>query len=434
MKKAEIVIVGRQNVGKSTLFNKLIGRRLAIVNNEPGITRDFNKHEVEWCGKYYDFIDTGGLFGYDKKSGIMITIEKQTKELFKKSKLIIFLVDGKEGLLVGDEYIASLIRKFSKKVLVVVNKLDKVEKFSISSVFFSLGFGDPIPISAAQGLGIGDMLDIVSEKVNSETAVVSIKDISISIAGRPNVGKSSLLNSILGKERSVVHFKPGTTRDPVVDSYKYKGFNFKFIDTAGYRRFAKIEDSIEFYSIRRAWSVYRQSLVTIVVIDASLGIVRGDWRVLNEVSETSGSIILCLNKIDLVESELINDLLKKIKQKLGSRDHIPIVSISALYKKRISKLLDKVVEVYSKGIEDIDKFEFNDFLKNLTKVYHPPLRVKKRVRLKAFYLVHKQPHLIIIKANIPNALSETYMQFLKRKIRDKYNLDGIMIKIRIEEE
>ncbi len=431
MSKPLIVIIGRQNVGKSTLFNKLVGKRIAIVDSKPGITRDFNRIEVDWQGKYYDFLDTGGLFGYDSKIGIMDKIEKQVIDLFSDAALILFLVDGREGILPGDKYIADLLRRTKNNVLIVVNKLDNPKYFSTASNFYPLGFGEPVPISAAQGLGIGDLLDVIISKVRGIDINEVEPKIFISIAGRPNVGKSSLLNTVLNRERAMVHNKPGTTRDPVRDVFKYKGKEINIVDTAGYRRISRLEDEIEYYSIVRAWMVYSQSSLSIVMIDASLGFTRGDWRVLNEVYARSGAIIICINKIDLIEPDKREDLFWSVKRKLKSFSYIPIITISALYKKGIEKLLDKVLEMYKNGSVRISKKAVEEVFRNSVIKHLPPLFGRKKVKIYYFKLVQRLPHIIIIDCNYPEGLHDTYLRYLEKRFRDQFNLEGIIIKLKL---
>ncbi|MGC9366630.1 MAG: ribosome biogenesis GTPase Der [bacterium] len=429
-KKPLIIVVGRQNVGKSTLFNKLIGQRLAIVDKTPGITRDFNSMEIEWLNKKYDIVDTGGVFGYDAVTGLMDKIEQQVYSLFDEADLILFLVDGKEGLTPGDQEIGDILRKVETPVVTVVNKLDHSDLFPSASNYFCLGFGNPIPISAAQGLGIGDLLDEIDSRLDGIENIIPRDQIFISIAGRPNVGKSSLLNAICGKNRALVHAQPGTTRDPVKQQVIYKNKTVNIVDTAGYRRISRLENRIEYYSLTRAWNTFSESSICIVVIDASMGFTRGDWRVLKEVEYRSGGVLLVINKIDLVPAEMRDQLIKKVATELKSHAYIPIATTSALEKRGITGLLDKVLDIYRRGSRRISKKDINNYFKQAVINHLPPLYGKKRVKFSQFTLIKQLPHIIIAKCNHPRGVGQNYLKYLEKNFRDDYELEGVIVKIR----
>lgn len=429
-KKPLILVVGRQNVGKSTLFNKLVGQRVAIVDKTPGITRDFNRMEIDWLNKKYDIVDTGGVFGYDAVTGLMAKIEHQVYSLFDQADLILFLVDGKEGLTPGDQEIGDILRKVETPVITVVNKLDHPDLFPSASNFFCLGFGNPFPLSAAQGLGIGDLLDEIDSRLEGIEIIESQDQIFISIAGRPNVGKSSLLNAICGKNRALVHSQPGTTRDPVKEQVIYKNKAVNIIDTAGYRRISKLENRIEYYSLTRAWNTFSESSICMVVIDASMGFTRGDWRVLNEVEYRSGGVLLVINKIDLVAPELRDGLIKKIARELKSHGYIPIVTISAVEGRGITSLLDKVLDVFRRGSRRISKKDLNNCFKQAVVNHLPPLYGKKRIKFSQFSLIKQLPHLVVAKCNYPRGVGQNYLKYLEKNFRENYELEGVIVKIK----
>ncbi|MBN1151069.1 ribosome biogenesis GTPase Der [candidate division WOR-3 bacterium] len=431
MSKPLITIIGRQNVGKSTLFNRLLGRRKAIVDEKPGVTRDFNYGEVEWCGNKYDFVDTGGLFGYDSKAGIMDEISSVLGELLRKSSLVVFLVDGKSGVNPGDKVIAEILRKSGVSVLIVVNKIDNPSgNAGLNFPFFELGLGNPTPISATQGFGIGEMLDSIQERVSGKNFKEREKPLKIIIAGRPNVGKSSLMNTILNRKRSIVHDQPGTTRDPVSEEIKYHGYNFEIVDTAGFRRMARVESDIEYYSIKRAWDEYRQGEVTILVMDASQGFVRGDWRVLKEIEQSAGGLIVCLNKSDLVDPENRDILIKSVKKSLQSRSYIPVVLVSALKKTGVPKLVKTIREIQIRGSTELDEQTLQETLLDSVISHHPPMIGKKRINIYSFHLVHKLPHIITAETNLPQSITDNYRKYLEKNLRARFDLEGIVVKIK----
>ncbi|MBN1619864.1 ribosome biogenesis GTPase Der [candidate division WOR-3 bacterium] len=434
MAKPLISIIGRQNVGKSTLFNRLLGKRKAIVDEKPGVTRDFNYGDVDWCGEIFSFVDTGGLFGYDSKIGIMEEISLILKNLLDKSSAVVFLVDGKSGLNPGDKFIADILRKSGLKVILTVNKVDNPSSFGLDFPFYELGFGDPLVISAAQGFGIGELLDAVKNTTAGIIPKDSQKSLKITIAGRPNVGKSSLMNAFLNRKRSIVHSEPGTTRDPVSESIKYHGLDFQIVDTAGYRRMARVESSIEYYSIKRAWDEYRGSGVTLLVADASQGFVRGDWRVLKEIEQTAGGIVICLNKTDLVDPQMRESLLKKVKFSMKSRSFIPVMLVSALRKTGVSKLVAKIYQIYNTGEADIDPDRLNSVLLEAVVRHHPPMIGTKRVNIYSFELVRKLPHIITAKTNIPEGIPEPYLKYIEKSVRSEFDLEGVIVKIRPEKK
>lgn len=430
MPKPLISIIGRQNVGKSTLFNRLLGKRKAIVDEKPGVTRDFNYGDVDWCGDVYSFVDTGGLFGFDSKAGIMEEISGMLLNLLARSAAALFLVDGKAGLNPGDSVIADILRKSGVKVILVVNKDDNPSFVGLDFPFFELGFGEPLKISAGQGIGIGELLDAVKDAVAGIKIDEHNKSLKIIIAGRPNVGKSSIMNAVLNKKRSIVHNEPGTTRDPVSEEIKYHGLDFQIVDTAGFRRMARIESSIEYYSIKRAWDEYKESSITLVVADASQGFVRGDWRVLKEVEYSAGGLIVCLNKIDLVDPELRDSLLKNVRTALKARSYIPVLLVSALRKTGISRLVKKIYDVYLTGTAEVDKLKLEETLQNSVILHHPPLIGTKRVNINSFELVHKLPHIIVAHTNLPEGLTEPYLKYLEKSARSAFDFEGVMLRIK----
>ena len=353
--KQVVAIVGRPNVGKSTLFNKLIGDRLSIVKNEPGVTRDRLYRETEWSGKEFLLVDTGGL--EPRTNDFMMSkIKQQAQVAIDEADVIIFLVDGKAGITGLDEDVANVLRKQDKKVVVAVNKIDNYMKDQENILeFYALGFEEVIGISGEHKTNLGDLLDVVVEKFDDEKEVEEEDSLKIAILGRPNAGKSSLVNKLLNEERSIVSDMAGTTRDAIDSSLKYDGDKFTLIDTAGIRRKSKVEDSIEYYSVLRAVKSIKRADVCVLMLDATELLTDQDKRVAGLIYEERKPIIIAVNKWDLIEknNNSVKEFTELVKADLPFLDYAPIVTISALTGKRTVNILEQarfINEEYHKKI------------------------------------------------------------------------------------
>ncbi len=428
MKKPVVVIVGRPNVGKSTLFNRLTGHREAIVDDESGVTRDRNYGEVEWNAKSFILIDTGG---YVPESDDVFekAIREQVKLGIDEADSIVFLVDAKSGINPFDRQIAEMVRNSGKRNYLVVNKIDSDHQELMVNEFYELGLGDPISISAAVGRRTGDFLDHITadfiEAVEEED-----KRLKIAIVGRPNAGKSSLSNALLGFERSVVTDIPGTTRDSLDSVLKYYGEEIVLIDTAGLRKRTKVKESIEFFASVRTLKAVQQSDIAVIMIDAQVGLEKQDQKIIDEAVSRKKGIIIAVNKWDLVEKDTMTSTLyeRAIREKLGRNNHFPIIFISALTKQRIFKLIELAKEVEAARKVKIPTSELNDkILPEIEKTPPPSTHTGREIKIK--YITQGGEHypVFIFFSNYPEQIPESYKRFLENAIRRIYNYEGVVL-------
>ncbi len=425
-----VSIVGRPNVGKSTLFNRLIGRRKAIVHDESGVTRDRHYGESFWNGKSFSVIDTGG---YLPDEGDVITegIREQVHLAIDESDLILFVVDTETGINTLDRSVAQMLRKQEKPVLLVVNKCDNEEKRLESVEFYGLGFDTIFPVSAISGTGTGELLDRVAELLPDENDTNGTPEFpKIAFVGRPNVGKSSLMNALLKSERCIVTDIPGTTRDSINSRLDYKDETFILVDTAGLRKKAKVKENIEFYSTVRTDKSIREADVVVLILDAMQGFDEQDKRILREAENFNKGIIIALNKWDLVpdkDTNLLKDFETYIYNKVKTLHYIPIVSISALTGQRIEKVLDVSKEVIEERRKKIPTSKLNDFIGKILK--ERPLPVKRGRKLKIQYAVQVKSNPPVFKffMNNPQELPANYRRFIENKLREHFNFTGVPI-------
>jgi len=432
MPKPLVAIVGRPNVGKSTLFNKLVGKRIAIVEDRPGVTRDRIYSEVEWLNNKFILIDTGGLEPSNKEE-LFLKVKKQVEIAIDMAHLIIFLVDGKEGLNPIDREIANILRKTDKKILLVCNKVDNKKDMDMIYDFYGLGFDEIIPISAALGLGIGDLLDKIIENL-PQTLEDGYEDdvIKIAVIGRPNVGKSSLVNKILGEERVIVSDIPGTTRDAIDTYFEKEDNKYVLIDTAGLRRKSKIYDDIEKYSVIRALTAIDRSDVCLVIIDAKEGVTEQDKRIAGYALEQKKAIIILVNKWDLIEKDnnTYNEFLKNIRLELDFIDFAPVIFISAKTGQRVNRVLESVNNVYFEYSKRISTGLLNDVINQSILLNPPPSG------LKIYYItqIDIKPPTFTIFVDDPEKLHFSYMRFLENEIRKSFGFDGAPFKFIIRKK
>ncbi len=436
MEKAILSIVGRPNVGKSTLFNKLVGKRIAITEDTPGVTRDRIYAEGEWLGNYFTVIDTGGLEP-DNEEIIMLNIRRQAELAIDSADVILFVVDGKEGLTSTDREVGSILRRSGKRVVLAVNKIDSQSKEDQIFEFYELGLGDPMAISAEQGLGLGDLLDEIVKNFPEERNTEYNEDIiKVSFIGKPNVGKSSLINYILGEERVIVTNIPGTTRD-AIDSYvDYEGEEYIFIDTAGLRRKKKIYEDVERYSVVRTLSAIDRSNICVLVIDATEGVTEQDTKIAGYAHDNGKAIIIAINKWDLVnkDNKTHNEFVKDIRDDLGFILYAPIVFISAITGQRVGNLLETIRVVNNNYNLRIKTGVLNDIINEAVLMNQPPS--DKGVRSKIYYgtQVSVRPPKFVIFVNHKELIHFSYVRYLENQIRNHFGFVGVPIQLEFREK
>ena len=431
MKIPLIAIVGRPNVGKSTLFNRLIGKREAIVDDQSGVTRDRNYGEGDWNGKRFRLIDTGGYV--PESSDLFETaIREQVEVAIAEADSIIFLVDVKNGLNPIDKTIVDLLRQSGKKYFLVVNKVDAQVHAAGAAEFYSLGVDMVYDISALSGRQTGDLLDDITKDFPTEDVIEEDKRLKIAIVGRPNVGKSSLTNALLGEERSIVTDIPGTTRDSLDSVLKYYGEEIVLVDTAGLRKKKKVEESIEFFSNLRTFKAISESDVTVLMLDVQTGFEKQDQKIIDEVVRWRKGLIIAINKWDLMEKETntARDYENAIKDKLGSVDFAPVIFTSALTKQRIYKLIDLCKKVQGERTKKIPTSELNDaILAEIEKNPPPSSPTGKEVRIKFVNQVGDYYPIFLFFSNYPNHIPDHYRKFLERTIRRVYGFEGVPLTV-----
>ena len=425
-----VSIVGRPNVGKSTLFNRLIGHRKAIVHDEYGVTRDRHYGESFWNGKTFSVIDTGGYLP-DEGDAITEGIREQIHLAMGESDLILFVVDTETGITSLDQAVASMLRKEEKPVLLVVNKCDNEEKRMEAVEFYNLGFDEFFPVSSISGTGTGELLDRVVELLPDESPEPEEDGLpKIAFVGRPNVGKSSLMNALLKSERCIVTDVPGTTRDAINSRLEYKDETFIIVDTAGLRKKAKVKENIEFYSTVRTDRSIRDADVVVVILDATRGFDEQDKRILREAENFNKGIIIALNKWDIVpdkDTNLVKEFEEYIYSRVRTMSYVPIITISALTGQRIEKVLD----VSKKVIEQRKKKDLNPKLDEINKhdKQERALPVKRGRKLKIQYAVQVKSNPPVFKffMNNPEELPPNYRRFLENRIREHFGFNGVPI-------
>ncbi|MEP0860088.1 MAG: ribosome biogenesis GTPase Der [Ignavibacterium sp.] len=427
MKLPLVAIVGRPNVGKSTLFNRLLGKRDAIVDDVSGVTRDRNYGESDWSGKKFRLIDTGG---YVPESSDLFesAIREQVETAIDEADSIIFLLDFKAGLNPIDKIIANMLRQSGKKYFVVVNKVDNEIQKQALSEFYEIGVDNIYNISALSGRQLGDLLDDITSDFPEIGEIQEDPRLKIAIVGRPNVGKSSLTNALLGKERSIVTDIPGTTRDSIDSILKYYGEEIILIDTAGLRKKSKVQESIEFFSNIRTYKAIGECDVAIVMIDAKLGFESQDQKIIDEVIRWRKGLIIAVNKWDLIEKDQNTALQfeRAIRNKLGTADFAPIIFISALTKQRIFKLIELSKQVEAERKKKIPTSQLNDeILPEIEKNPPPATKTGREVKIKYITQVGTHYPIFLFFTNYPNQVADHYKRFLENLLRRKYGFEGV---------
>lgn len=425
-----VSIVGRPNVGKSTLFNRLIGTRKAIVHDEYGVTRDRHYGESFWNGRDFTVIDTGGYLP-DEMNVMVVGIREQVHIALEESDVILFVVDVKDGINTLDKAVANLLRQQNKPVLLVSNKADNEERRMNATEFYELGFEDLFPVSSINGTGTGNLLDRVVELLPEEEEPEEENDIpKLAFIGRPNVGKSSLFNALLKDERAIVTDIAGTTRDSINSNLKYNGKEYLLVDTAGLRKRTKVKENIEFYSTIRTDRAIRECDIAILIVDAMQGFDAQDKRVIREAEKFNKGLVIVLNKWDLVpekDTNTVREFEAYIYTSVPQLYYVPIVTISALNKTRIHRVLDVADEVIAERRKEISTPDFNDFLEQM--LGEKPLPMKRGQQLKITYAtqVKSNPPVFKFFMNSPHELPPNYRKYIENKIRERFGFLGVPI-------
>lgn len=429
--KQTVAIVGRPNVGKSTLFNKLVGDRLSIVKDEPGVTRDRLYREMEWLGNKFLLVDTGGLEPRTQDF-MMSKIKKQAQVAIDEADVIIFLVDGKAGITGLDEDVATILRKQDKKVIVAVNKIDNYMKEQENIFeFYGLGFEEVIGISGEHKTNLGDLLDAVVEKFDNKSTKEISEGLSIAILGRPNAGKSSLLNKLLNKERSIVSDIAGTTRDAIDSALKYDGEMYTLIDTAGIRRKSKVEDDIEYYSVLRAMKAIKRADVCVLMLDATELLTDQDKRIAGMIYDERKPIIIAINKWDLIEKNdnSVKEFKELVKADLSFLDYAPIVTISALTGKRTLNILEQAKFINEEYHKKVTTGILNQILAEIVAQNPVPTRKGRAVKLNYGTQISQAPPKFVFFANNPELIHFSYKRYIENKLREYFGFEGCPIDI-----
>ncbi len=424
-----VAIVGRPNVGKSTLFNRIINQRLAIVEDKPGVTRDRNYAQAEWMGHKFDLIDTGGITWEGGK--IEEEIRAQAEIAIEEADVIVMLTSVLNHMTDLDERVAHLLYRTQKPVILAVNKADNPEQRNDIYDFYSLGLGDPIPVSSSHGTGIGDLLDAIVDKFPEDKDTQAEDVISFSVIGRPNVGKSSIVNKLLGEDRVIVANEEGTTRDAVDTPFTKDGVKFKVVDTAGIRRRGKVYEKTEKYSVLRAMSAIERSDVVLLVLDASTGIREQDKHVAGYAHEAGRGIIIVVNKWDLPKknSTSAKEFEREIKEEFQYLDYAPILFVSAKTGQRLDQIPSMVKEVYDNQNQRIQSSVLNDLLLEASKLVPTPMVKGKRLRVYYMTQVSTNPPTFVVFVNDPELMHFSYERFLINQLRQNFDFTGTPIKI-----
>ena len=425
-----VVIVGRPNVGKSTLFNRLIQKKQAIVDNQSGVTRDRHYARTDWNGVKFSLVDTGG-YTQSSSDKFEIEIKRHVNSAIEESTLILFMVDVKSGITDLDSFKSRMLKKVSKKVLLVVNKVDDGMHLSDASIFYKLGFGDYFPISSISGSGSGDLLDNVVKYLDPNEEESKDELPRISVSGRPNVGKSSFINALLGEEKNIVTDIAGTTRDSIDSRYKKFGHDFNIVDTAGIRKKNKVNEDVEYYSVLRAIRSIENSDVVLLLIDATRGFEAQDQKIFDLIQKNKKGVVLVVNKWDLIDKNMINtkSYSEKIKEKLAPFVDINILFISATDKLRILKVVDEAMSVHKRISTRISTGQLNKYLLDLIQTTPPPSVKGKYVKIKYITQLPTKKPAFVFFCNLPQYVKESYKRFLENKIREKYDFTGVTIQL-----
>ena len=433
MAKPLVAIVGRPNVGKSTFFNKVVGKKISIVENFPGVTRDRLYADAEWCGRYFTLVDTGGL-ELKSTDEMWRHIQTQAEIAIETADVIILFTDAKTGLNASDEDVAMKLRKSGKPVVLAVNKLDNYDPEKLYE-FYNLGLGEPFGISAEHGTGIGDLLDEVVANFKEDGEREDNEYIKLCVVGKPNAGKSSLCNKLLGFNRTIVSDIAGTTRDAIDTPFRYKNKDYILIDTAGIRKKKSVEEDLEYYSVLRALGAIRRADVCIIMIDAEVGITEQDVKICGYVHEQGKPSVIVMNKWDLIEKDTntINAFNDKLKEELKFMDYFKAVFVSAKTGQRTDKVIDICTTVLENAKRKITTGQLNDLILDCVRSNEPPSINGKRLKIKYATQIGDTPPTFILFVNETALMHFSYKRYLENCLRRAYDFSGTPIKINVRE-
>jgi GTP-binding protein len=427
-----IAIVGRPNVGKSTLFNRLVQRREAIVDAVSGVTRDRHYGKSDWNGKEFSVIDTGG-YTIGSDDIFEEEIRKQVALAIDEADIIVFVVDVEDGITPMDAEVAKILRKVKKPIFIAVNKVDNAMRDSNAVEFYNLGLGDYHTISSINGSGTGDLLDAIAEKIpdNEESEEQTEALPRFAVVGRPNAGKSSFINALIGEDRNIVTNIAGTTRDSIDTKYNRFGFDFNLVDTAGIRKKSKVKEDLEFYSVMRAVRSIEYSDVIILVVDATRGFEGQDQNIFWLAEKNKKGVVILINKWDLIEKETntMRDFEAKVRKQIEPFTDVPIVFISALTKQRLFKAIETAVDVFNNRKNRIPTSKFNDTMLDIVKNYPPPATKGKFIKIKYCMQLPTPTPQFVFFCNLPQYVRDPYKRFVENKLREIYDFSGIPITI-----
>ena len=434
MAKPLVAIVGRANVGKSTFFNKVVGRKISIVQDFPGVTRDRIYADAEWCGKYFSLVDTGGL-ELKSQDKMMLHIKKQAEIAIETADVIIFFTDAKSGLNVMDEEVAMKLRKSGKPVVLAVNKLDNYAPEKLYD-FYTLGLGEPFGISAEHGTGIGDLLDEVVAQLNELGEKEEDNSLKLAVVGKPNAGKSSLCNKILGFDRTIVSDIAGTTRDAIDTLFTFNGKDYTLIDTAGIRKKKKVEEDLEYYSVLRALGAINRADVCLLIIDSNEGITEQDVKIAGYIHEQGKPSIVVMNKWDLIEKDTntINRFNEKLEEELKFMDYFLPIYVSALTGQRVEKIIKLCEQVYENANRRITTGQLNDLILDSVRANEPPSVNGKRLKILYATQIGVTPPTFVLFVNDSALMHFSYKRYLENCIKQAYDFKGTPIKIVVREK
>lgn len=435
MRRPVVAIVGRPNVGKSTLFNRFLGTRSAIVESEPGVTRDRIYGEAEWLNKRFYVIDTGGI-ETETTDDLLIQARHQAEIAMEEADVILFVVDGRQGVTALDENIAQMLRRTNRPVILVVNKIDTIDLEMSIFEFYALGFDKVIGISADHGKNVGDLLDMVLEYFPDLSHDDYEEDvIRVAVIGRPNVGKSSIVNALLGQQRVIVSDIPGTTRDAIDTPFTWDGTNFVIIDTAGMRRRKKIEIAVERYSVLRALRAVERSDVAVMVLDATTGVTEQDQKIAGYAEEQGKAIVLAMNKWDLIvkDSKTMNEFERDVREKLAFIPYAPLTFVSAKTGKRLTELLELIRYIANQHSLRVTTGRLNEVLEEAAVLTEPPS--DKGVRLKVYYghQVGVKPPTFVLYVNRQDLFHYSYGRYIENRLRESFGFAGTPIRLIVKE-
>ena len=426
-----VAIVGRPNVGKSTFFNRLVGERIAIMDNVSGVTRDRHYGQAEWLNYFYTVIDTGGYVeGSDDK--YEAEIRKQVTMAIEEAAVVVFLVDAKEGITDLDRDFANIVRRFKKPILVAANKVDMPSQGNFISEFYGLGLGDVYPVSSQTGSGTGELLDKIIEFFEFKGDENPYKGLPrISIVGRPNVGKSSFLNTLIGSDRSIVKDEAGTTRDAIDTRYNMFGKDFIITDTAGIRRKARVKEDIEFYSVLRSLKAIETCDVCVIMLDATLGFEAQDMNIISLAHRNKKGIVVLVNKWDLVEKDTnsAKKMTDYIHERMAPINYFPVIYTSVTTKQRIFQAIEKALEVYDNKSRKISTSELNEKMLPEIESYPPPALKGKYIKIKYITQLPTHNPVFAYFCNLPQYIQVPYERYLENKMRKHFNLEGTPVQL-----